>query len=204
MKILGITGNIATGKSLASSILAEWGAHVIDADTIVHTLYRRGNRVFDAVTAHFGKSVAGREGIDRAVLATIVFSDRKAMQTLERIVHPAVGRAIGNQLSALPPKTPAVIEAIRLVEGSSAHLIDELWIITAPHNEQLDRLVRRRGYSRATAEQRLGTQTNPIDKEREFRALRPNIPVYYLENTGTVEELRTSIKRSWKAFLKSF
>ena len=203
MKILGITGNIAAGKSLASSILAEWGTHIIDADTIVHALYRRGNPVFDAVTAHFGKSVAKQEGIDRAALAAIVFSDRKAMQKLERMVHPAVGRAIRKQLSTLPPKTPAVIEAIRLVEGSSAHLIDELWIVTAPHNKQLDRLVRQRGYDRVTAEQRLDAQTNPIDKEREFRAIRPKSPVHYLENAGTVKELRTSVKRSWEAFLKS-
>ena len=202
MKILGITGNIAAGKSLASSILAEWGAHVIDADTIVHTLYQRGTPVFDAVTKHFGESITGQESIDRTALATIVFSDRKAMQQLERIVHPAVGKAIRNHLTALAPKTPAVIEAIRLVEGSSAHLIDELWIVTAPHNEQLDRLVRRRGYDRAAAKQRLAAQTNPIDKERAFRALRPNIPIHYLENARTIDELRISIKRSWKAFLE--
>ena len=78
------------------------------------------------------------------------------------------------------------------MEGSSAHLIDELWIVTAPHNKQLDRLVHQRGYDRATAEQRLDAQTNPIDKEREFRALRPNIPVHYLENAETVEELRAT------------
>ena len=66
MKVLGITGNIAAGKSLAASMLAERGAHVIDADAVVHELYHRGTPVFEAVTARFGESVAGAEAIDRA------------------------------------------------------------------------------------------------------------------------------------------
>lgn len=203
MKVLGITGNIAAGKSLITSILAERGVHVIDADAVVHALYHRGNPVFDAVTARFGESVAGTEAIDRATLAAIVFSDREAMLDLERIVHPAVGIAIRERLDARPPEIPAVIEAIRLVEGVSADFIDELWIVTAPRTEHIARLTAQRGYDSATAGQRLDAQTEPAEKEREFNARRPGVPVHYLVNSGTVEELRAAVESAWETFLRA-
>ncbi len=201
MKVLGITGNIAAGKSLAASMLAERGAHVIDADAVVHKLYHRGTRVFEAVTARFGESVAGAEAIDRAELASIVFADREAMLELESIVHPAVGEAIRERLETRPPATPAVIEAIRLVEGVSADLIDELWIVTALRDEQISRLAEQRGLDRAGAEKRLDAQSDPAAKERAFKERRPGVPVRYLANPGSVEELRAGVELAWEAFL---
>lgn len=203
MKVLGITGNIAAGKSLAASMLAQRGAHVIDADAIVHELYHRGTPVFDAVTARFGEAVAGPDFIDRAALAAIVFSDRPAMLDLERIVHPAVGAAIRARLDAGPPDTPAVIEAIRLVEGVSADFIDELWIVTASRAEHLARLTAQRRLNPADAERRLDAQTAPAMKEQAFRARRPDIAVTYLTNSGSVEDLRAAVNRAWEAFLQT-
>ena len=203
MKVLGITGNIAAGKSLAASMLAERGAHAIDADAVVHELYRHGTLVFDAVTARFGESVAGSEAIDRAELASIVFGDREAMLELERIVHPAVGDAIRERLESRPPATPAVIEAIRLVEGVSADFVDELWIVTAPRDEQIARLAEQRGLDRAGAEQRLDAQTDPAEKERAFKERRPGVPVNYLVNSGSVEDLQAAVELAWETFLKT-
>lgn len=203
MKILGVTGNIAAGKSLATSMLAERGAHVIDADAVVHELYHRGTPVFDAVTAWFGESIAGSEAIDRVELASIVFGDREAMLELERIVHPAVGEAIRERLESRPPATPAVIEAIRLAEGVSADFVDELWIVTAPRDEQIARLAEQRQLDRAGAEKRLDAQTDPAEKERAFKERRPGVPVNYIANSGSVEELRSVVDSAWRAFLKS-
>ena len=202
MKVLGITGNIAAGKSIIAAMLAERGAQGIDADAVVHKLYQRGTLVFEAVTARFGESVAGTEAIDRAALAAIVFSDREAMLELERIVHPAVGMAIRERLESRPPAKPAVIEAIRLVEGVSADFVDELWIVTAPRDEQIARLAGQRGLDRAGAEQRLDAQTDPAEKERAFKERRPGVPVNYIVNSGSVEDLRSVVDSAWRAFLK--
>lgn len=201
MQVLGITGNIAAGKTLIATMLAERGAHVVDADALVHELYQRDTPVFQAVAARFGDAVAGPEAIDRAALAAIVFADRAAMLDLERIVHPAVGDAIRARLDDRPSGAPAVIEAIRLVEGASADLIDRLWIVTAPRDEHIARLDAERGLDRADAEQRLDAQTPPEEKERTFNERRPGVPVSYIENSGSVEELRATIDSAWKVFL---
>ena len=201
MQVLGITGNIAAGKTLIATMLAEHGAHVVDADARVHELYLRGTPVFQAVAKRFGDAVAGPDAIDRAALATIVFANRAAMLDLERIVHPAVGDAIRRRLDECPPGSPAVIEAIRLVEGASAELIDALWIVTAPRDEHIARLGAKRGLGRADAEQRLDAQTPPEEKERTFNARRPGVPVSYIENAGSVDELRAAVEVAWKAFL---
>ena len=202
MKILGITGNIAAGKTLVTAMLAERGAYVIDADAVVHELYQRGTTIFRTVTARFGESVAGPEAIDRGELASVVFGDREAMLELERIVHPAVGEAIRERLETRPPAAPAVIEAIRLVEGVSADLVDELWIVTAPRDSQIARLAEQRGLDRAGAERRLDAQTPPEEKERTFSERRPGVPVSYIENSGSVDELRALVERAWKVFLQ--
>ena len=202
MKVLGITGNIAAGKSLTASMLSELDAHVIDADAVVHELYDRGTSVFDAVIARFGEAVAGPNAINRVELASIVFGDREAMLDLERIVHPTVGAAIQERLQNRPPDTPAVIEAIRLVEGFSADFIDELWIVTAPRDQQIARLSRQRGLDRATADQRLDAQTDPAEKERTFNARRPGVPVHFLVNSGSVEEMRPLVEQAWELFLQ--
>jgi dephospho-CoA kinase len=201
MQVLGITGNIAAGKTLIAALLAARGAHVVDADALVHELYQHGTPVFAAVAARFGDAVAGADAIDRAALAAIVFADRAAMRDLERIVHPAVGDAIRRRLDECPPGAPAVIEAIRLVEGASADLVDAVWIVTAPRDEHIARLGAQRGLGRADAEQRLDAQTPPEEKERTFNERRPGVPVSYIENSGSVEALRGEVERAWETFL---
>lgn len=202
MKVLGITGNIAAGKSVVASMLAERGAHIIDADAVVHELYQRGTSVFEGVVARFGDAVAGPEAIDRGELASIVFGDREAMLELERIVHPGVGEAIRERLETRPPAAPAVIEAIRLVEGVSADLVDELWIVTAPRDSQIARLAKQRGLDRAGAERRLDAQTDPAEKERAFKERRPGVTVNYIVNSGSIDDLRALVERAWKVFLQ--
>src|SRR3974377_1801266 len=99
-RIIGITGNIACGKTAVGEMLLELGAErYIDADAIVHKLYQSGQPIAVKVVEAFGPAVVSPNGeIDRKALGAIVFKDLKAMQSLEAIVHPAVSEALAKEL----------------------------------------------------------------------------------------------------------
>src|SRR5260370_3757435 len=123
-RIIGITGNIACGKTAVGHILLELGAErYIDADALVHELYQRGKPIAVKVAETFGPAVVAPDGsIDRKALGAIVFQDAEAMQRLESIVHPAVGLAIANELATVSPRGIAIIDAVKLLEGASSAL----------------------------------------------------------------------------------
>ena len=127
--LIGLTGNIATGKSTVAKMLADLGATVIDADALVHELERKGTAAYDAIVAVFGPGILDQDGeLDRAALGAIVFSDPVKLQRLESIVHPAVllesMRRIGEAV------TPVVVyEAIKLIEAGRAEMCDAIWVV---------------------------------------------------------------------------
>src|SRR5579885_230615 len=110
-RVLGITGNIACGKTAVGKMLVELGAEkYIDADALVHQLYLSGQPVAREVARVFGEGVMAEDGgVDRRALGALVFQDADAMRQLEQIVHPAVGRAIVEALSSVSPTGIAVI-----------------------------------------------------------------------------------------------
>src|SRR5258708_20415476 len=127
-RIIGITGNIACGKTAVGHMLLELGAErYIDADALVHELYQRGKPIAVKVAETFGPAVAAPDGsIDRKALGAMVFQDAEAMQRLESIVHPAVGLAIANELAAVSPRGIAIIDAVKLLEGGSSALCQRI------------------------------------------------------------------------------
>jgi dephospho-CoA kinase len=195
--LIGLTGNVATGKSLVARMLRDLGAHVIDADAVAHDLERKGAPVYDAIVAAFGESILRPDGeIDRAQLGVRVFSDPQALRRLEAIVHPAVGKAIEKRLSDLPRvrpipdfRTVAVIEAIKLIEAGLHQRCDALWVVTCRPGLQLDRLMRTRGLNEADARQRIVAQPPQSDKAALADVL--------IENNGTVDELGAQVKHHW-------
>jgi dephospho-CoA kinase len=201
--LIGLTGNVATGKSLVARMLRDLGAHVIDADAVAHDLERKGAPVYDAIVAAFGRSILRADGeIDRAQLGVRVFSDPQALRRLEAIVHPAVGKAIEKRLSDLPRARPisdvrtvVVIEAIKLIEAGLHQRCNALWVVTCRPGLQLDRLMRTRGLNEADARQRIVAQPPQSDKAALADVL--------IENNGTVDELGAQVKHHWEQILQA-
>lgn len=199
--VLGLTGNIATGKSLVAGWLADRGATVIDSDRVVHDLYRPDHPVARRVAERFGAEILGPGGIDRAKLGALAFADPAALADLEAIVHPAVFEVVGAAIAAAPPSSPQVIEAIKLVEGQNAGLLDSLWVLESPRAEQIERLRRSRGLNARDAGLRIRAQSPAAEKLALFRRRRPGTPARILPNRDSVAEFERSIEREWRRFL---
>ncbi len=201
--IVGLTGNIATGKSVVAAMLAELGARVIGADALAHQVMRAGSPVWQRVLDEFGRDVLRPDGeIDRTKLGAIVFSDSAALSRLEAIAHPAViaesdrlleeARARASSQSERTHQV-VVLEAIKLIESSMSSRCDEVWVVTAPHAQQVQRLTQRRGLSTAEAELRIGAQ--PPQAEKVARA------DVVIDNSGTLEQARAQVQKEWDRIL---
>jgi len=201
--LIGLTGNIATGKSLVGRMLGELGAHVIDADALVRDLQRQGTLVYAAIVAEFGPNILRADGeIDRDKLGAQVFSDPEALKRLEAIVHPAVGREIERRLADLSRtqltsdlRTVVVIEAIKLIEAGLHKRCNALWVVTSRPEVQLERLMRTRGLSEADARVRIEAQPPQSEKAALADVL--------IENNGTLDSLREQVKRYWEELAAS-
>lgn len=190
--VIGLTGNIAAGKSAAAQMLADLGADVIDADLIAHQVMEPGQPAYAGIVAAFGSEVApAGDPIDRRRLGEIVFADPGALARLEALVHPAVGQRI-NELVAASTADVVVIEAIKLLEaGLSLRLCDEVWVVTAARAAQISRLMETRHLSRTEAELRIDAQPS-----QEVKVAQADVVI---ENDGDLAALRQSVERAWRA-----
>jgi dephospho-CoA kinase len=185
-----LTGNIASGKSAVATMLAELGADVIDADHVVHEVYSSGAPEVAAIRDRFGPTVIAADGsIDRAALGHLAFADRAAMADLEAIVHPAVRERIRSRI-ATTEAAVAVIEAIKLIEGPLAQMCDAIWVVTAPREQRIARLMATRGLAEPEAAQRVDAQNPEAEKVRAADIV--------LENTGTIQELHRQVLAAWR------
>lgn len=199
MYIIGLTGNIGTGKSTVGAMLAELGARYLDADAVAHDVMLKGGSAYEGVVTAFGPAVVGADGqIDRRALGALVFSDAGEMARLEAIVHPAVSVALAARMDELSREDEAgsgglvvVLDAIKLLESGLAAWCDEVWAVTAPRQQQVARLVATRGMSEAEALMRILAQPDPAEKARRARVV--------LYNAGTIASLRRQVARAWKA-----
>ena len=142
MKVIGLTGGIASGKSTASAYLRELGAAIVDADAISRASTRRGGAAFEAVCAAFGDILGADGEIDRRKLGGIVFADEDARRKLNSIVHPAVmaeSRAQIENARASGVKM-CILDVPLLYETSMEKLCDETWLIYVPREEQIRRM----------------------------------------------------------------
>jgi len=219
--LIGLTGNIACGKSTVLNLLRELGAHVIDADRVTHDLQQPGEAVYAQIVEAFGTAILAAPAgpIDRRKLGAIVFSDPAALRRLEQIVHPAVHTRIAAWLdgiarqgdkeirrqgaqeasySSLSPCLPvslsqpvAVIDAIKLLEAGWKSICDAIWVVTCTQDIQLARLVATRAMSQDEALHRIAAQPPQADKVAQASVL--------IDNSGSLEETRRQVEAAWRA-----
>lgn len=189
--VIGLTGNIATGKSLVLRMLKELSADTIDADNLVHVLMRRGSPLYDRIVAEFGRYILDEDfEIDRGKLGNIVFGDPQALAHLESITHPTVRREAEKRIADSKADVVAV-EAIKLIESGMADDCDALWVVTAPQAVQIQRLMAKRKMTRSRAMFRIEAQ--PPQKEKIARA------DVVIDNGGDVVLTWKAVQRHFRA-----
>ena len=178
--VIGLTGNIATGKSVVRKMLEHLGAFSIDADALAHQTIAKGGPAYAAVVKLFGEWILTPEGeVNRARLGRIVFSDPEALARLEAVIHPFVKQA--TDLLIKRAKAPvAVIEAIKLMESGTAQDCDALWVVHVPEAVQEGRLVEKRKMSAAEARQRMAAQPPQAEKVKAA--------AFIIDNSGSFED----------------
>ncbi len=165
---IGLTGNIATGKSTVAGMLAALGAEHIDADRVAHEMIAPDGPAYDEVVAAFGEQILTPDGrIDRGKLGAVVFHDEAAMARLESLVHPPTIEAVEQRIAASDAPV-VVVEAIKLLESGMAASYEAIWVATCDASTQLARLMSERDLSRAEARQRIEAQ--PPQEEKIARA----------------------------------
>jgi dephospho-CoA kinase len=187
--LIGLTGNIAVGKSTVLELLRTWGARTIDADQVAHEVMATP-AVRDALARAFGPGVLDAQGgIDRGALGRIVFRDPAALAHLEAIVHPAVGQIIDAAIArAVEPVV--VIEAIKLIEAGFYRGYDALWVVTAPPEQQAARLMATRGLSADEAWLRINAQPS--------QAAKAALAHVVIDNRGDRDGLEQQIRAAWE------
>lgn len=160
--IIGVTGAIATGKSLVCQTLQELGAVHCNADTLVHQLYAPGTPGFERVVEAFGREVVAPDGtIDRRILGSRVFGKPDEMRKLTRAMGDVSGlikSVVDNWRATLPADASAVLEAVNMIEPGYSAWLDQTWLIAAPDELMIQRLMQRNGLGLAEARQRLASQ----------------------------------------------
>jgi len=188
--VIGLTGNIATGKSVVARMLERLGAMAIDADALAHEVMGKGPPIWQAVVNEFGEGILCRDGsIDRKKLGDIVFADEAALRRLEAIVHPAV-IAHTEELIESSQKPVVVVEAIKLIEAGMDRACDALWVVTCRKEQQLARLVEQRGLTEGEARQRIEAQP-----PQEAKLALADVVI---DNSGSLEETWRQVKREWE------
>ncbi len=188
--VIGLTGNIGTGKSVVRKMLEHLGAYGIDADALGHRVISKGAPGYQPVLDNFGKRILDSDGqIDREKLGKVVFSDPKALAELEAIVHPFVGQAV-EVLTKRATQKVIAIEAIKLLESPLRKVCDAIWVVDAPEKLQLSRLMEKRGMDEATARQRMDAQSPQEDK-----IVAADVMIY---NAGSFEDTWKRVMEVWQ------
>jgi dephospho-CoA kinase len=188
---IGLTGNIATGKSVVRKMLEHLGAYGIDADALGHRAIALGSPGYQPVVESFGKWILSPDGqVDRVRLGRIVFADPEALARLESIVHPFVIQAVDVLVRRSKHKV-IVIEAIKLLESSLRSKCDNIWVVYAAQDIQLSRLVQKRGMSNEAARQRVASQPPQKEKIALANAV--------IRNDGSFEDTWKQVSIAWQS-----
>lgn len=184
MKVIGLTGGIASGKSTVSGFLTQLGASIIDADVLARKVVEPGEKAYTKIVQTFGSSVLSSDKtVDRKALANLVFSCPDKLDLLNKIIHPEVINKTQELLQRFEQEgvKVAVIDAPLLIEAGMTHLADEVWLVSVDPEIQLDRAVLRDKATRSHTKARISAQMSLADKERYAYRI--------INNSGTTEDI---------------
>ena len=188
--VVGLTGGIGSGKSLAAQFFSQLGALVIDADQLARSAIERGSEGFDEVLLRFGDSVLKNGDIDRVALGQIVFENPQAKKDLEEIIHPRIRAEFEEAVASLNPGQIMVYEIPLLVETNAADRFD--FIITVESDPELRKQrLRARGMFSSDIEKRMAAQAT----QEQRRAIADCV----LTNDGTEDEVLRQVENIWES-----
>ena len=193
MRIIGLTGGIASGKTSVAALLERLGAAVVDADLLAREVVQPGEEALGRIVAEFGAGMLNGDGsLNRAALAERVFPDPAARRTLEAITHPAIRARADRQLASLREQGVQTVFYVAplLIEAGNSHRVDEIWVVYLDRESQLERLMARDSLGREAALQRIASQMPMEEKKRLGKVV--------IDNRGTREELEAQVLRLWR------
>jgi dephospho-CoA kinase len=188
MRVIGLTGGIGCGKSLAAQYFSELGALVIDADQLARAAIERGSQGFDEAISIFGDSILNNGDIDRRALGEIIFKDADAKKKLEGIIHPYVRQQFEEAVSSLKAGETLIYEIPLLVETGAQDRFDLVITVESELENRITRL-RQRGMHISEIEGRIAAQAT--------REQRVEIADFLIENDGTEDELLRQVENIW-------
>ena len=193
MFVLGLTGGIGTGKSQVGEILAGLGASIINADNLGHKVYEPDTDGWAEVVKAFGEDVLSpsRE-VDRKKLGGVVFSDPRALERLNAIMHPRIYALIADEIERLKKagREQVVVEAALLIEAGWSPLVDEIWVTTSPERLVVERLQKRNGLSEEAIRARIASQMPQEERVKHAAEV--------IENSSTLSELKIRVQQLWE------
>ncbi len=182
----GLTGGIATGKSTVSQIFQQAGAVIIDADRIGHQAMQKGLPAWRDIVEHFGREILRSNGeINRQLLGDIIFNDATEKNVLNQIVHPQVMQEISRQLAPIEKETPTavvILDIPLLIDVGWHRDVQEVILVYAPEETQLQRLMARNGLSQKEAMARIRSQM-PIEEKKQYASI-------IIDNSGNLENTK--------------
>jgi dephospho-CoA kinase len=189
--LVGLTGGIGSGKSTVSSLLADRGAIIVDADAIVHELQAPGSPLLDLIAERFGDDVIAADGsLDRAAVAGIVFSDQQALDDLNGLVHPAVRDEMARRVDAERDTDRLVVLDIPLLTENPRKDLAAVVVVDVDVEVAVERLVAQRGMSESDARARIAKQSSRDD--------RLAIATHVIDNSGSFDELEQRVDEVWR------
>lgn len=187
--VIGLTGNIATGKSVVRKMIEHLGGYGIDADGLAHRAMAKGAPGYNVIVKSFGEWILDEEGqIDRGRLAKLAFADPRALERLEGIIHPLVSHAV-DLLIRRAKQDVIVIEAIKLLESDLAAGCDTVWVVDCPEELQVQRLMHKRNLTENAARQRVFAQSPQTLKLQAAKVV--------IHNDGNFEKTWEQVQAAW-------
>jgi dephospho-CoA kinase len=196
VRIVGLTGGIASGKSTVSRLFAELGAAVIDADQTARQVTEPGQPAIDEIRQAFGDSVIDKQGgLDRAAMRAVVFPDPKKLKKLESILHPKIYVAIGEWLrdAMEEGRKIAIIEATLIIEAPPPMPLDKLIVVTCDTDIRIARTKARDGFDEAHIRQVMANQLTDVERITHAD--------YVIENDGDLKDTVVQIEKTWADLL---
>jgi dephospho-CoA kinase len=197
--LLGVTGGVATGKSTVSKMLEALGASLIDFDVLAREVVEPGKPAWKEIVDYFGRQVLQEdETIDRKKLSHMVFRDREKRKKLESFTHPRIFKEFQRRVDEISSERPEPVIQVGiplLIELNLQHRFHKVLLVYAPREVQIERLMRRDGISRESAENILEAQL-PIEQKLEYAD-------YVIHNEGTLEETSRQVKKVWEKLTSS-